>query len=112
MENQIRAPASRQSSRLNAQSLRSGVSPDAERVPNRKALRVISNHSGGLAPTASGANSVASALGSLPRRDPEEDVRTYHEGLYRPLKTGTFYLAGSRNFLFGSDRGCPVNRRK
>ena len=103
MENQIRAPASRRSSRLNAQSLRSGVSPDAERVPDRKALRVISNHSGGLAPTASGANSLASALGSLPRRDPGEAVRTYHEGCESTLKIGTFYLAGNRNFLLGSD---------
>jgi hypothetical protein len=86
-----------------AQSLRSGISPEAERVPDRKALRAISNHSGGLAPTASGANSVASALGSLARRDPGRAVRTYHEGRFPTLKTGTFYLAESRNFLIGSD---------
>ena len=51
-----------------------------------------------------GANPVASALGDLPRRDPGEAVRTYHGGRTPALKTGTFYLAGNRNFLFGSDR--------
>jgi hypothetical protein len=30
-------------------------------------------------------------------------VRTYHEGPKPTLKTGTFYLAGNRNFLLGSD---------
>jgi hypothetical protein len=38
------------------------------------------------------------------RRDPGAAVRTYHEGLSPTLKTGIFYLAGNRNFLFGSDR--------
>ncbi|HEX3879803.1 MAG TPA: hypothetical protein VHW24_22630, partial [Bryobacteraceae bacterium] len=51
-----------------------------------------------------GANPVASALGNPARRDPGEVMRTYHEGLYLTLQTGTFYLAGKRNFLFGSDR--------
>jgi hypothetical protein len=69
----------------------------------RKALRAVSNRSGGLAPTASGANSVASALGSRPRRDPGTAVRTYHGVPQRTLQTGTFYLAENRNFLFGSD---------
>jgi hypothetical protein len=50
-----------------------------------------------------GANPVASALGNPARRDPGEAMRTYHEGLQSTLKTGTFYLAGNRNFLFGSD---------
>jgi hypothetical protein len=50
-----------------------------------------------------GANPVASALGNRPRRDPGAAVRTYHEGRHLILKTGTFYLAGNRNFLFGSD---------
>ena len=50
-----------------------------------------------------GANPVASALGNLARRDPNEAVRIYHEGQQPILKTGTFYLAGKRNFLFGSD---------
>ena len=54
-------------------------------------------------PTASGANSVASALGNRTRRDPGAAVRTYHEGLKPALKTGTFYLAGNRNFLLGRD---------
>src|SRR4051794_26559861 len=50
-----------------------------------------------------GANPVASALGDLARRDPGEAVRTYHEGRATAPITGTFYLAGKRNFLFGSD---------
>jgi hypothetical protein len=50
-----------------------------------------------------GANPVASALGNRARRDPSTAVRTYHEGLKPTRKTGTFYLAGNRNFLFGSD---------
>ena len=54
-------------------------------------------------PNASGANPVASALGNRTRRDPGTAVRTYHEGLKPTLKAGTFYLAGNRNFLFGSD---------
>jgi hypothetical protein len=54
-------------------------------------------------PNASGANPVASALGNRTRRDPDTAVRTYHEGLKPTLKTGTFYLAGNRNFLLWSD---------
>src|SRR6202051_2282095 len=54
---------------------------------------------GGLAPTAFGANSVASALGSSARRDPGAADRTYHEWPEPPLKTGTFYFARNRNFL-------------
>jgi len=50
-----------------------------------------------------GANPVASALGNRPRRNPGAALRTYHEGLKPTLKTGTFYLAGNRNFLLGSD---------
>ena len=67
---------------------------------------------GGLAPIASGANSVASALGNRTRRDPSTAVRTYHEGRPPTLKSGTFYLAGNRNFLFGSDTAptCSVRR--
>ena len=51
-----------------------------------------------------GANPVASALGNRTRCDPGTAVRTYHEGFKPTRKTGTFYLAGNRNFLFGSDR--------
>ena len=57
----------------------------ASLVPYRKALRAqragkpgCHRALGGLAPTASGANSVASALGSRTRRDPGSAVRTYH----------------------------------
>jgi hypothetical protein len=52
-----------------------------------------------------GANPVASALGNSAGRDPGEAVRTYHEDRKTNPKTGTFYLAGNRNFLFGSDSG-------
>ena len=51
-----------------------------------------------------GANPVASALGNRARRDPGTAVQPYHEGLKQTFETGTFYLAGNRNFLFGSDR--------
>ena len=88
------APGFRLSASCSAQS--------REGVLYKKALRAVSNHSGGLAPTAS-VYPLASALGSLPRRDPGSAVRTYHEGSDEPFKLGTFYLAGNRNFLFGSD---------
>ena len=50
-----------------------------------------------------GANPVASALGNPARRDPGKAMRTYHEGRYPTPTRGTFYLAGDRNFLFGSN---------
>ena len=60
-----------------------------------------------------GANPVASALGNRTRRDPGAAVRTYHGVQSRTLKTGTFYLAGKRNFLFGSDNSLnPAHVRK
>ena len=93
-----------------AQGLGSGVSPAAEGVSYEKALRAVSNHSGGLAPIASGANPVASALGCLARRDPGKAVRTYHAARNSTRKTGTFYVAGIRNFLFGSDMHFAVWR--
>jgi len=91
------AGQARRSSRCMAQSLRSGVSPKA--LSSRKALlgdrlrlpRVLIAVRG-PAPTASGANSVASALGSLATRDPGKTVRTYHEGFQSTLKIGTFYF--------------------
>src|ERR1700693_1780332 len=102
------AGQARRSSRGIAQSLRSGVSPKAPVVPEGPPRRPVDTTRvliavRGPAPTASGANSVASALGSLARRDPGKTVRTYHEGFQSTLKIGTFYLAGNRNFLFGSD---------
>jgi hypothetical protein len=59
-----------------------------------------------------GANPVASALGNFARRDPSEAMRPYHGGRKLSLKIGTFYLAGNRNFLFGSDtsRWCNESR--
>ena len=54
-------------------------------------------------PTAFGANSFASALGSSTRRDPGAADRTYHGRPFRPLKTGTFYFARKRSFLLCLD---------
>src|SRR5215204_4762727 len=48
-----------------------------------------------------GANPVASALGNRARRDPGTAVQPYHEGFKQTFETGSFYLAGNRNFLFG-----------
>src|SRR4051795_10660243 len=98
--NQFCAPGKPAVFALNAQSLRSGVSPDAEHVLYRKALQAnrtgkpgqIRVATGGLAPTASGANSVASALGSLVRRDPGKTVRTYHGGLSTNPQNRNFLL--------------------
>jgi hypothetical protein len=71
----------------------------AERVPDRKAFRAqragkpgCHRALGELAPIASGANSVASALGNPARRDPGEAVRTYHVGFLQTRQLGTFLL--------------------
>ena len=69
----------------------------------QKALRALRAPPEGLSPTAFGANSVASALGSSTRRDPGTADRTYHGRSWRPLKTGTFYFARKRNFLLCLD---------
>src|SRR5271170_5357015 len=109
------AGQARRSSRCMAQSLRSGVSPKAPVVQEGPPRRPVETTRvliavRGPAPTVSGANSVASALGSPAKRDPGKAVRTYHEGFQSTLKIGTFYLAGNRNFLFGSDsRACAVD---
>src|SRR5664280_241965 len=55
-----------------------------------------------------GANPVASALGSSTRRDPGAADRTYHGWPQRPLKTGTFYFAGKRNFLLCLDKSSKL----
>ena len=104
------AGQARRSSRCMAQSLRSRVSPKARVVQEGPPRRPVETTRvliavRGPAPTASGANSAASALGSLARRDPGETVRTYHEGFQEDLKIGTFYFGGIRNFLLWSDRG-------
>src|SRR5258708_36021235 len=93
-----------------AQSLRSAVSPEAERVPTGKPSRPA----GPVSPEASSRHRRACAdcfrsqlrrlgFGRLTRRDPGKAVRTYHEGCSPTFKTRPFYLAGTRNFLFGSD---------
>jgi hypothetical protein len=58
-----------------------------------------------------GANPVASALGNRARRDPGAAVQPYHECFKQTFKTGTVYLAGNRNFLFGSDINDSCTRR-
>src|ERR1035441_2954497 len=58
-----------------------------------------------------GANPVASALGSNARRDPGAADRTYHGWSRRPLKTGTFYFAGKRNFLLCLDNAAASTLR-
>ena len=71
-------------------------------VPNRKALRAqragkpgCHRALGGLAPTASGANSVASALSNSTGRDPGKAVRILLRGFFNTLPI--------RNFLLGRD---------
>jgi len=97
-----------------AQSLRSGVSPAAERVPTGKPSR----RAGPVSPEVSSRHRRACAdcfrsqlrrlgFGRLTRRDPGKAVRTYHEGFQATLKTGTLYFAGNRKFLLCSDRGQP-----
>src|ERR1019366_204151 len=101
-----RAKAARPSSRLYAQSLRSGVSPVAVCIHNRKALRTqqagkpgCHRALGGLVPTASGANSVASALGFRSGATPFGHDHTNHDLPATLVKTGHFYLAEKRTFL-------------
>jgi hypothetical protein len=91
-----------------AQSLRSKIPPKQWIHGLSGALLALRNYSRVLRHSRApadcfGANPVASALGNSPRRDPSEVMRTYHECRKLTLKTGTFYLAGNRNFLFGSD---------
>src|SRR6478736_194642 len=78
-----------------------GSRPNRALLALRKYSRVL-RHRRALA-DCFGANPVASALGDLARRDPGEAVRTYHGRRATAFITGTFYLAGNRNFLFGSD---------
>jgi hypothetical protein len=108
-----RAKAARRSSRFNAQSLRSGVSPVAVCIHNRKALRAqqagkpgCHRALGGLVPTASGANSVASALGFRSGATPfghDHTNTTFRQPSSKPdisiwQRRGHFYLAlTSRN---------------
>src|SRR5450759_501399 len=89
------AGQARRSSRCIAQSLRSGVSPKAHVVQEGPPRRPVETTRvliavRGPAPTASGANSVASALGCLARRDPGKAVRTYHEG-FQPTPKSVSY---------------------
>jgi len=114
------AGQARRSSRWIAQSLRSEVSPEAERVPTGKPSRRAGPVSpgyrvatGGLAPTASGANSVASALGASPGATParlcEHTMRVAPQPSKPELSTwlgvGTFYLAPTRELQSAAKGG-------
>lgn len=78
-----------------------GSRPSRALLARRKHSRVLRHR---RAPAdCFGANPVASALGNPAGRDPGEAMRTYHGGQQLAFNTGTFYLAGNRNFLFGSD---------
>jgi hypothetical protein len=98
----------RPSSPLHAQSLRSGVPPVAVCIHNRKALRTqqagkpgCHRALGGLVPTASGANSVASALGFRSGATPfghDHTNTTFRQPSSKPdisiwQTRGHFYLA-------------------
>ena len=94
------------------QSLSSEIPPKQWILASSRALQALRKHSRVLrhrrAPTdCFGANPVASALDGPAGRDPDQAVRTYHEGLKQNPQIGTFYLAGNRNFLFGSDTALP-----
>ena len=91
------------------QSLRSEISPKQWIRGSSRALQALRKHSRVLrhrrAPAdCFGANPVASALDDPAGRDPGEAMRTLPSGPTTRPETGTFYLAGNRNFLFGSDR--------
>jgi hypothetical protein len=93
--------------RVYAQSLSSEVSPSNGSQLNNALLALRKNsrvlrHRRAFADCL-GANPVASALGNRTRRDPGTAVQPYHEGFKQTFESGTFYLAGNRNFLFGSD---------
>ncbi len=51
-----------------------------------------------------GANPVASALGNPARSDPGEACANITMRSFTKPQNRNFYLAGNRNFLFGSDR--------
>jgi hypothetical protein len=96
-----------------AQSLRSEIPPKQWIHGSNRALLALRNHSRVVRHSRApadcfGANPVASALGDFARRDPSEAMRTYQGSRRLTLKTGTFYLAGNRNFLFGSDRSAST----
>lgn len=62
-------------------------------------------------PTAFGSNSVGSALGSGAKRDRSTADRRYYGRPFRPLKTGTFYIARNRNSLLCLDSADSASRR-
>ena len=91
-----------------AQDLGSRVSPAAERVLYQKALRPVSR-SGGLAPTASGANSIASALGTPPGATPAELCQHSTRILENPPKPELSTLAALGTFYFGVTHSPSLN---
>src|SRR5260370_41284413 len=108
MENRWGAPASRRSSRWNAQSLRSGASPAALVVQEGPPRRPVETTRVLIAVWRACADCFRSqrrrlGFGPFARRDPGEAVRAYHQGSSPALKIGTFYFGGNRNFLLWSD---------
>src|SRR5665213_3354872 len=118
-----RAKAARPSSRFYAQSLRSEVSPVAVCIHNRKALRA--QQAGkpgchraleGLVPIASGANSVASALGFRSCATPfghNHSNTTFQQPSSTPdisiwQRRGHFYLALTPRRMGPVLQGCSV----
>ncbi len=58
---------------------------------------------GGHLPIASEPTPSPRLWATAPGATPARLCEPYHEGFKQTFKTGTFYLAGNRNFLFGSD---------
>ena len=59
---------------------------------------------GGLSPIASEPTPSPRLWATPPGATPARLMRTYHGLAARPLKTGTFYFAGKRNFLLCLDK--------
>ena len=96
------------SSRCMAQSLRSGVPPEALVVQEGPPRRPVETTRVVIAVWRACADCFRSQLrrlgfGRFARRDPNEAVRTYHGVSDSTLKIGTFYFGGIRNFLLWSD---------
>ena len=102
-----RAKAARRSSRLYAQSLSSEVSPKQCIPAQRRPPGAPEEFTGSASQ-----EGICRLLRSQPRRlgsgqprqaRPPRGCANISRGFLPALRTGTFYLAGNRNFLFGSD---------
>jgi len=61
---------------------------------------------GGHSPIASEPTPSPRLWAASPDATPAKLCEYYYEDFSMPSQSGTFYLAGNRNFLFGSDRFC------